>query len=118
MGRTLIQKILYKRRKFITKKRLKSVVEIIASLLPAVIPLKPELAPLSGILDELLHKTDNDTAVQSGDVNSKYLRQRIKELKTKLNTTQDTAEVVKLRRQLDEVYALLFNDDNPEGVHE
>lgn len=117
MGRTLIQKILYKRRKFITKKRIKSAVEIITTLLPAVISAKPGLAPLSGVLDTLLQQIDNDTPPPVADASSKRLRQRIKELKAQHGTTQDTAEAAKLRQKLDNLYDLLL-DDTTEGTNE
>jgi hypothetical protein len=116
MGRTLMQKILYKRRKFVTKKRIKSAIEIAATLLPAVISTKPGLASLSGVLDALLQQVNNDPAVPTADATSKRLRQRIKELKAQLGTTQDTAEAAKLRQKLDNLYDLL--DDTQEETHE
>jgi predicted CoA-binding protein len=112
MGRTLVQKILYKRRKFITKKRIAAAVDAIAKLWPVVISDKPLETRFADIIK--LVRAD-PAATEATD---KTLRQRIKSLKAQIGATKDTAEADKLRQKLDVLHDLLLEDTTTEDAHE
>ena len=106
MSRNVVEKILYRRRKFVTRKRIRTVADIISQLLPSVVAKRPSLTAFAGALESALHHADNDAASQTVAVNT-GLRFRIKELRDQLQHTPGTADAEKLRQKLDVLYDLL-----------
>jgi hypothetical protein len=115
MGRSIIQKILYKRRKFLTKKRIKAAAEIVLKLLPAVIINRPTLVPLMSALNELVQTIDDNTAPQSVNVSNEKLCQRIKRLQAQIDDAP-TQDADKLRQKIDVLHELLLENATLEGT--
>jgi len=107
MGRSIIQKVLYKRRKFLTKKRIKSISQVVLKLLPAVIMNRPALAPLVGVLNELVQNLDSPAPPVNE--NNKKLCQQMKQLRAQIKDTP-TEDADKLRKKIDALHALFLED--------
>jgi len=115
LGRNVVEKILYRRRRFVTKARIRTAAEVISQLLPLVATGKPSATRVAAALDALAHHTSNDLLPQAAAESNRGLRQRIKELKSQLHNTPDSAESERLRAKLDVLYDLLLEEaENPE----
>ena len=98
-----------------TKERIRTAAEVISQLLPMVAKGKPSASRVASALDALANHTSNDLPPQAVAESNRGLRQRIKELKSQLHNTPDSAESERLRAKLDFLYDLLLEEaENPE----
>ncbi len=116
MGRNIVEKILYRRRRFVTRQRIRTVAEVISQLLPVVATGKPSATRIAGALDAIAHHADNDSSSQAVEANTPGLRRRIKELKRQLHDSPNTADAKRLQQKLDVLYDLLVEES--ENLHE
>lgn len=110
MSRNLVEKVIYRRRTFVTRQRIRTAAEVISQLLPMVATGKPSATRLAGALETLANHSSNDIPPQVAQESNLGLRKHITELRAQLHNAPNAAETKRLREKLDVLYDLLLEE--------
>ena len=101
----IIDAVKPKKKRIVTKKRVVMALNIASRLLGLAVIKQPMLAPLTGILEQLLQPSSNEG---DPDEASRVLA-RIRQLKTKVSKASDIEQRT-LKAQIDALYGLLTEE--------
>jgi hypothetical protein len=113
MAHSLVHRILYKRRRIVTRRRLASVAKLAAELMPVVVAKKPGLSIFQDLLGLFIRREDND-GEGAQKPNQAGVKQRINALKAQLQSAEGK-EAEALRGKINTLYELLLEEDRMEA---